>query len=341
MKALVKDLAEPGLWLREVSLPTIGERDLLVKINKTAICGTDLHIYNWDKWSQKTLKLPTVLGHEFCGEIVEMGRSVQSFKVGDRISAEGHITCGNCRNCRTDKRHLCLSTEGIGINRDGAFAEYVSIPAENAFLLPSAINNEIASILDPLGNAVHTALSFNLAGEDVLITGAGPVGLMAVAVAKHVGARRIIITDLNDSRLKLAKTLGATHTVNISQIKLEDFINSMNMDEGVDIALEMSGNPQALQDILEIIRPGGSISLLGILPDDAPVDWQKIIFKGLTLQGIYGRKMFDTWYKMAGMLSGGLDVSPVLTHSFSFDDFEKGFETMKQANCGKVILSWD
>lgn len=341
MKALVKDNAERGLWLRDVETPKTGTNDLLIKISKTSICGTDLHIYEWDKWAQKTIKVPTVLGHEFCGEVVEIGESVQGFKIGDRIAGEGHITCGHCRNCRTDKRHLCSHIIGVGITRDGAFAEYVSLPAVNAFLLPDDITDDVASVLDPLGNAIHTALAFDLAGEDVLITGAGPIGIMAAAVAKHVGARRIVVSDLNDYRLELARKMGATHTVNVSEIPLEEYIKSMHMHEGIDVALEMSGNPKALQSTLKLIRPGASIALLGILPDDAAIDWQKVIFKGLTLKGIYGRKMFDTWYKMAGMLSAGLDISPILTHHFPFEDYEEGFKAMASGKCGKVVLNWN
>jgi threonine 3-dehydrogenase len=341
MKALVKDSAERGLWLRDVETPKIGTNDLLIKISKTSICGTDLHIYEWDKWAQKTIKVPTVLGHEFCGKVVEIGESVQGFNIGDRIAGEGHITCGHCRNCRTDKRHLCSHITGVGITRDGAFAEYVSLPATNAFLLPDDISDDVASVLDPLGNAIHTALAFDLVGEDVLITGAGPIGIMAAAVAKHVGARRIVVSDLNDYRLDLAKKMGATHIVNVSETPLEEFIKSMNMHEGIDVAMEMSGNPKALQSTLNLIRPGASIALLGILPDDAAIDWQKVIFKGLTLQGIYGRKMFDTWYKMAGLLSAGLNINPILTHSYSFEDYEEGFKAMATGKCGKVILDWN
>jgi threonine 3-dehydrogenase len=340
MKALVKTSPEKGLWLKDVDLPTVENNDLLIKVSKTSICGTDLHIYDWDKWAQKTIKVPTVLGHEFCGEVVEIGKSVQGFTLGDRIAGEGHITCGHCRNCRTDKRHLCNHISGVGVTRDGAFAEYVSIPAINAFLLPDNISDDVASILDPLGNAIHTTLAFDLAGEDVLITGAGPIGIMAAAVAKHVGARRVIISDLNDYRLELAKKMGATHTVNVSKTPLEEYVKSIGMLEGVDVGLEMSGNPKALQSILNLIRPGSSIALLGILPDNAAIDWQKVIFKGLTLQGIYGRKMFETWYKMSGMLSDDLDVLPILTHSYSFEDFEEGFKAMSSGKCGKVILDW-
>lgn len=341
MKALVKDSAERGLWLRDVETPKIGTNDLLIKISKTSICGTDLHIYEWDKWAQKTIKVPTVLGHEFCGKVVEIGESVQGFNIGDRIAGEGHITCGHCRNCRTDKRHLCSHIIGVGVTRDGAFAEYVSLPATNAFLLPDDISDDVASVLDPLGNAIHTALAFDLVGEDVLITGAGPIGIMAAAVARHVGARRIVVSDLNDYRLDLAKKMGATHIVNVSETPLEEFIKSMNMHEGIDVAMEMSGNPKALQSTLNLIRPGASIALLGILPDDAAIDWQKVIFKGLTLQGIYGRKMFDTWYKMAGLLSAGLNINPILTHSYSFEDYEEGFKAMATGKCGKVILDWN
>lgn len=341
MKAIVKSRNEKGLWLQDVEMPQVGERDLLLKVKKTSICGTDLHIYDWDKWAQKTVKVPTILGHEFCGEVVEVGKAVKGFKVSDRVAGEGHITCGHCRNCRTDKRHLCNHITGVGITRDGAFAEYVSIPADNAFLLPDEINDETASILDPLGNAIHTALAYSLSGEDVLITGAGPIGLMATAVARFVGARKVLVSDLNDYRLEMAKKMGATHTVHVGKESLEEVIKTMGMDEGIDVGLEMSGNPKALQSIIEVIRPGSPICLLGILPEDASIDWQKVIFKGLVLKGIYGRKMFETWYKMSGLLSGGLNVAPILTHRYHFEDFEKGFEAMASGKCGKVVLSWD
>lgn len=340
MKALVKEKPEKGLKLRKVDLPKISSRDLLVKVLSASICGTDLHIYKWDEWSQKNLAPPVIPGHEFCGEIVDMGSEAEGFKIGDRIAGEGHLTCGKCRNCRSEKKHLCLNVIGLGISRNGAFAEYVSIPAENAFLIPPNISNDLASMMDPLGNAIHTALEYNLAGEDVLITGAGPIGIMAAALCHHVGARRIVISDFNEYRLNLAKKMGATHTVNISEVPLEKFIKEMNMSEGIDIALEMSGSSQALQDILNIVRPGSPVCLLGILPNSAAIDWQKVIFKGLTLRGIYGRKMFDTWYKMIGMLSEGLHVSPILTHRFSFEEYKKAFEIMSSGLSGKVVLTW-
>jgi threonine 3-dehydrogenase len=338
MKALVKEKSTPGLWLREVNKPEIGDLDILVKVKKTSICGTDLHIYKWDRWAEKTIKTPMTIGHEFTGEVVAVGAYVQGFKIGDRISGEGHISCGKCRNCRTTKRHLCLHTQGVGVTRTGCFAEFVSIPAENAFHLPASINDDIAAVLDPLGNAVHTALAFNLVGEDVLITGAGPIGLMATAIAKHVGARRVVVTDMNPYRLELAKQMGATHAVNISKTPLSEFMKTFGALEGFDVGLEMSGQPAALRDMIDTIRPGCPIALLGILPENSPVDWHKIIFKGLTLQGIYGRQMYETWYKMIGMLDSGLDITPVLTHRFAFDDFEQGFDAMGSGMCGKVIL---
>ena len=341
MKSLVKAKAQEGIWLQDVPRPKIGHNDLLIKINKTAICGTDIHIYNWDEWAQKTIPVPMTVGHEFVGVVAEIGSEVQGFKVGDRVSGEGHITCGHCRNCRAGKRHLCRNTVGVGVNRPGCFAEYLSIPAVNAFPLPDDISDDIAAFLDPLGNATHTALSFDLVGEDVLITGAGPIGCMAVAIAKHVGARHVVITDVNDYRLELARKLGATRTVNVQNQKLQGVMDELNMQEGFDVGLEMSGNAQAFRQMIDAMNHGGKIALLGILPPDAAIEWNKVIFKGLFLKGIYGREMFETWYKMVSMLQSGLDISPVLTHHYKVQDFQQGFDVMRSGKSGKVVLDWD
>lgn len=341
MKAIFKESPKSGFVFKDVPMPEISDHDLLLEVTAASICGTDVHIYDFDEWAQKAVKTPLIPGHEFCGRIVEVGKNVTNFKVGQRVSGEGHVTCGVCRNCRSEKRHLCLKVEGIGISRHGAFAEYVSIPAQNAFLLPDEVSDEVASMLDPLGNAIHTALSHPLAGEDVLITGAGPIGAMAAAVCRYVGARRIIVSDLHEYRLEIAKKMGATHCFNVSKKSLHEQISELKMDEGIDFVLEMSGSPYALNDAIELIRPGGGICLLGILPAQAAINWQDVIFKGLNLQGIYGRKMFDTWYRMVAMLSQGLDVNAVLTHRFHFSDFEKAFQTMKSGNCGKVVFSWN
>ncbi|VFQ42621.1 L-threonine 3-dehydrogenase [Desulfoluna butyratoxydans] len=342
MKALSKAKPEAGIWMEEVEVPRPGHNDILIKVKKTAICGTDIHIYNWDEWSQKTVPAPMVIGHEFVGEIVEVGSEVEGYKVGDRVSAEGHITCGYCRNCKAGKRHLCRNTEGIGVNRTGCFAEYIAVPAVNAFRIPHGISDETASILDPLGNATHTALSFDLVGEDVLITGAGPIGIMAVAIARHAGARHVVISDVNDYRLDLARKMGATRAVNVSESNgsIPGTITELGMSEGFDVGLEMSGNPQAFRDMLDALNFGGHIALLGIQPPETAVDWSQIIFKGLKLKGIYGREMFETWYKMSSMLQSGLDISPVITHRFGIDDFQKGFDVMRSGESGKVILEW-
>ncbi len=324
----------------DVPTPQAGHNDVLIKISKTAICGTDIHIYNWDEWAQKTIPVPMHVGHEFVGTIVEVGSEVKGFKPGDRVSGEGHITCGHCRNCRAGRRHLCRNTVGVGVNRPGCFAEYLSIPAFNVFKLPDEITDDVASILDPLGNAVHTALSFDLVGEDVLITGAGPIGIMASAICRHVGARHIVITDVNDYRLDLAKKIGASRTVNVANEKLDDVIPQLGMTEGFDVGLEMSGVPTAFRDMLRTMHHGGRIGLLGIPPGDTAIDWNQVIFKGLVIKGIYGREMFETWYKMASMIQSGLDVTPVITHHFGVDEFQKGFETMRSGQSGKVILDW-
>ena len=340
MKSLVKAKAEKGIWLQDTPEPEVGHNDVLIKIRKTAICGTDMHIYNWDEWSQKTIPVPMVVGHEYVGEVVGMGQEVKGFKVGDRVSGEGHITCGHCRNCRAGRVHLCRNTEGVGVNRPGAFAEYLVIPAFNAFKIPDNISDDLASIFDPFGNAVHTALSFDLVGEDVLITGAGPIGIMAAAVAKHVGARHVVVTDINPYRLELAKKMGATRAVDVSKEDLKDVMNELGMTEGFDVGLEMSGVPVAFRDMLNKMNHGGKIAMLGIPPQDVAIDWNQVIFKGLVIKGIYGREMFETWYKMASLLQSGLDLSPIITHTFSIDDFQKGFDTMGSGHSGKVILDW-
>ena len=340
MKALGKLKAEPGIWMYEASMPEVGHNDVLIKVRKTAICGTDMHIYNWDAWAQKTIPVPMTTGHEFVGEIVGMGSEVTGLLIGQRVSGEGHITCGHCRNCRAGRRHLCRNTVGVGVNREGCFAEYLSIPAINVFPLPDTISDEVASILDPLGNAVHTALAFNLIGEDVLITGAGPIGIMAVAVAKQAGARHVVITDINDYRLSLAQQMGATRAINIQHTSLIDVMKELGMTEGFDVGLEMSGNPVAFNDMLTRMNHGGGVAILGIPPAAAAVDWNQVIFKGLTLKGIYGREMFETWYKMASMLQSGLDVTPVITHHYPVADYQQAFEIMDSGHSGKVILDW-
>lgn len=341
MKALSKLKAEPGIWMTDVPKPELGHNDVMIKIRKTAICGTDVHIYNWDEWSQKTIPVPMVVGHEYIGEIVEIGQEVKGFKIGDRVSGEGHITCGHCRNCRGGRTHLCRNTIGVGVNRPGCFAEYLVIPAFNAFKIPENIPDEIASIFDPFGNAVHTALSFDLVGEDVLVSGAGPIGIMAAAVCRHVGARHVVITDVNDYRLELAKKMGVTRAVNVSRENLKDVMNELGMKEGFDVALEVSGAPAAFQTMLDTMNHGGRIALLGIPPASMATDWSQVIFKGLFIKGIYGREMFETWYKMATLVQSGLDLSPIITHEFSIDDFQKGFDVMRSGQSGKVILNWD
>ncbi len=340
MKALVKRSAEPGIWMENVPMPTISTNEVLIKVEKTAICGTDLHIYNWDEWSQRTIHPPLVIGHEFVGEIVELGLGVHNYSVGDRVSAEGHITCGMCRNCRAGRRHLCTDTKGIGVNRDGAFAEYITVPASNLWLIPDEIPSEIAACFDPLGNATHCALSFTVVGEDVLITGAGPIGIMAAGICRYIGARHIVVTDINDFRLELAGKMGATHLVNVARENLDEAMRAQNIHEGFDIGLEMSGSPEAFNDMLHHMYHGGRVALLGILPAKTLIDWDQVIFKGLHIKGIYGREMFETWYKMTQMVAGGLDLTPVLTHRLAIDDYMVGFETMKSGECGKVVCSW-
>lgn len=341
MKSLMKKKREIGLWMEQVPVPEIGHNDILVRIKKTAICGTDLHIYNWDEWSQKTIPVPMVIGHEFVGVVDKIGSEVEGFKVGDRVSGEGHITCGHCRNCRAGRRHLCRNTFGVGVHRQGCFAEYLAIPAVNAFKLPPDISDDLASIFDPYGNAVHTALSFDLVGEDVLITGAGPIGVMAAAIAKHVGARHVVVSDINEYRLQLAKKAGATYVVNPTQEKFSDVMKKLGMTEGFDVGMEMSGNAQAFQSLLDAMNNGGRVAILGIFPTQVAIDWSTVIFRGLFLKGIYGREMFETWYKMTTMLQSGLDISSVITHHFNVDDFQQGFEVMKKGQSGKVILDWE
>ncbi len=340
MRALVKRHRKPGLWMEEVPIPEPGPDEILIRIKKTAICGTDLHIYNWDQWAQKTVPVPMVTGHEYVGVIEKMGAQVQGYKIGDRVSGEGHITCGYCRNCRAGLRHLCRNTIGVGVNRQGCFAEYLVIPACNAFRIADSIPDEVASIFDPYGNAAHTALSFNLVGEDVLITGAGPIGIMAAAIAKHVGARHVVVTDVNDYRLKLAKDLGATRAVNTSKEQLSDVMRDLGMVEGFDVGLEMSGHAGAFRNMIETMNHGGRIALLGIFPNEVAIDWSQVVFKGLFIKGIYGREMFETWYKMSSMLQSGLNIAPVITHRFSAEDYEQGFKILNEGLSGKVILSW-
>lgn len=340
MKALVKEKAAPGIWMREIPEPEPGPNDVLIRVRKTAICGTDIHIYNWDAWAEKTIPVPMAVGHEFCGVIEAVGSEVRGLEPGDRVSGEGHLTCGHCRNCRAGKRHLCRNTVGVGVNRQGCFAELLVIPASNVFVLPDIITDDIASILDPLGNATHTALSFDLVGEDVLITGAGPIGVMASAICRHVGARHVVITDVNDYRLGLAQKMGATRAVNVAREKLDDVMRELGMQEGFDVGLEMSGNPSAFRDMIRTLHHGGKIALLGIPPGDTAIDWNQVIFKGLVIKGIYGREMFETWYKMAAMLASGLDVTPVITHHFPVSDYRLGFEIMRSGKSGKVILDW-
>ena len=340
MKALVKKEAAPGIWMEDIPEPQVGPNDVLIEIAKTAICGTDMHIYKWDAWAQKTIPVPMAVGHEYAGRIVDVGSEVRGLSVGDRVSGEGHITCGHCRNCRAGRRHLCRNTIGVGVNRPGAFAEYLSLPASNAFKLSEAIPDDIASILDPFGNATHTALSFNLVGEDVLITGAGPIGIMAVSIARFVGARHVVITDVNDYRLELARKMGATRAINVTRGSLDDTMKELEMQEGFDVGLEMSGNPQALRELIRTMHHGGNVALLGIPPDETAIDWNQVIFKGLTLKGIYGREMFETWYKMASLLQSGLKLEPIITHHFAVQEFDQGFQTMGSGKSGKVILDW-
>jgi len=340
MKSLVKAKWEPGIWMHDIPVPEYGVNDVLIKIKKTAICGTDIHIYAWDEWAQATIPVPMTVGHEFYGEIVATGSEVKGLSVGDRVSGEGHITCGFCRNCRAGKRHLCRNTLGVGVNRPGCFAEYLSLPASNVIVLPDNISGDQAAIFDPFGNATHCALSFDLVGEDVLITGAGPIGIMAIAIARHVGARHVVITDVNDYRLDLARKMGVTRAVNIKYEKLSDVMAELGMAEGFDVGLEMSGSPFALNDMMHAMNHGGSVAMLGIPPQETAIDWNQVIFKGLLIKGVYGREMFETWYKMIAMLQSGLSIQPVITHQYSVDEYDHAFQIMASGQSGKVILNW-
>lgn len=339
MRALVKKSAEPGIWMEDVPKPEIGPNEVLVKVEKTAICGTDLHIYKWDEWSQRTIKPGLTIGHEFVGRIAEIGSAVEGYQVGQRVSAEGHIVCGHCRNCRAGRQHLCPNTVGIGVDRNGAFAEYVAVPASNLWPIPDQISSELAAFFDPYGNAAHCALEFDVTGEDVLITGAGPIGIIAAGICKWVGARNVVVTDVNDYRLKLAADMGATRVVNVAKQRLSEVVTDLHL-EGFDVGLEMSGNPSAFDDMLDSMYHGGKIALLGILPKGSGVDWDQIIFKGLTVQGIYGRRMYETWYKMTQMVLSGFPLQKALTHQIPIEDFQQGFDLMASGQCGKVVCSW-
>jgi threonine 3-dehydrogenase len=342
MKALYKKEAKPGIWMKtDAPIPAIGPNDVLIKIKKTAICGTDIHIFKWDEWSQKNVPVGLITGHEYVGVIEKVGSEVKGFKPGDRVSGEGHITCGHCRNCRSGKQHLCIEQKGIGVNRQGAFAEYLSLPSSNVVKIPDEISDDIAAFFDPFGNATHTALSFDLVGEDVLITGAGPIGAMAASICRFAGARHVVITDVNEYRLGLAEKMGATRTVNVKKETLREVMSDLKMTEGFDVGLEMSGSPDAFRQMIDVMRPAGKIALLGIPPGEMSIDWSSVIFKGLTLKGIYGREMFETWHKMISMVQSGLDLTPMVTHRFPVDDFQQAFDTMASGHSGKVILEWE
>jgi threonine 3-dehydrogenase len=341
VKALVKSRAERGLWLEDVPDPKIGINDVLIRVHRTGICGTDLHIYNWDAWASKTIHVPMVVGHEFVGEIVEVGANVKDFHSGQIVSGEGHVVCGRCRNCLAGRRHLCADTKGVGLDRAGAFAEYLALPMSNVWVHPKAIDKDVAAIFDPFGNAVHTALSFPVLGEDVLVTGAGPIGIMAAAVARHAGARYVVITDLNPYRLALASRMGVTQAVNPQEKGLKDVQKELGMHEGFDVALEMSGHPQALRDAIANMAHGGKVAILGIPDKEMSIDWHTVIFSMLTIKGIYGREMYETWYKMNVMLESGLDIRPVITHRFGYRDFEEGFAVMMTGDSGRVVLNWE
>ena len=340
MKALVKRRAERGLWLEEIAEPVIGINDVLVRVRYTGICGTDVHIYEWDEWAQMTISVPMAIGHEFVGEIVAVGANVNDFYPGDIVSGEGHVVCGRCRNCLAGRRHLCASTQGVGVNRPGAFAEFISLPMTNIWRHSPGINQEVAAIFDPFGNAVHTALSFPVLGEDVLITGAGPIGMMAIPVVRHAGARHVVVTDMNPFRLELARKMGATLAVNPDQTPLAEVRKQLGMMEGFDVGLEMSGNGQALRDMIVNMSHGGKIAILGIPAKETMMDWRQVIFNMLTIKGIYGREMYETWYKMSVMLESGVDISPVITHRFAYYDFQQGFDAMISGQTGKVVLDW-
>ncbi|MCY4177121.1 MAG: L-threonine 3-dehydrogenase [Endozoicomonadaceae bacterium] len=340
MKSLAKMQAKPGIWMNEISVPEIGYNDVLIKVKKTAICGTDIHIYNWDEWAQKTIPVGMTVGHEFVGTIVDTGDGVKALSPGQRVSAEGHIVCGYCRNCRAGKRHLCPKTIGIGVNRQGAFAEYISVPASNVYPVPDDISDNLAAIFDPFGNAVHTALSFDLIGEDVLVTGAGPIGIMAALVAQKAGARHVVITDINEYRLNLAKQQGVKHAVNVLNTSPEEVMKSLNMLEGFDIGLEMSGSGAAFNQMLSSMSNGSKIALLGIPEANTVIDWNQVIFKGLIIKGVYGREIFETWYKMTSVIQSGLNLDGIITHHFHVDDYKEAFEVMAGGQSGKVILEW-
>jgi threonine 3-dehydrogenase len=340
MQALIKNRAEPGIWRETVPVPEASTNEVLVRVRMTGVCGTDLHIYNWDDWAQRNIEVPRIIGHEFVGEIAAIGPGVRGFAVGDRVTAEGHVNCGICRNCRAGKRHLCHEAVGIGGGRDGAFAEYLVVPAANLWKVHPDIPPEIGAIMDPLGNAVHTALSFDLIGEDILVTGAGPIGIMAAAVCRFAGARHVVITDINDYRLELANRVSHCRSVNVGRESLDDVVPELKMSNGFDVGLEMSGNPQAFNDMIRHMYHGGHIGLLGFLPPDTEISWDDVIFKGLHLKGIYGREMFETWYKMTQMLRSGLDVAGVITHVFPVDDYHRAFEVVHSGQCGKVLLDW-
>ena len=340
MKALVKSRAEQGLWLEEIAEPSIGINDVLIRVRYTGICGTDVHIYQWGEWAKKTIPVPMAVGHEFVGEIVEVGSNVNDFHPGDIVSGEGHVVCGRCRNCLAGRRHLCAHTQGVGVNRPGAFAEFISLPMTNIWRHDPKIDQEVAAIFDPFGNAVHTALSFPVLGEDVLITGAGPIGIMTIPVVRHAGARHIVITDMNPFRLELARKMGATLAVNPTETPLEEVQTQLRMQEGFDVGLEMSGNPQALRDMIDNMSHGGKIAMLGIPTQEMSIDWRRVIFNMLTIKGIYGREMYETWYKMSVMLESGVDIAPVITHRFAYSDFQKGFDAMISGKTGKVVLDW-
>lgn len=340
MKALVKSKAEPGLWMEEIAEPVTGINDVLVRVRHTGICGTDVHIYEWDDWAQKTIRVPMAIGHEFVGEVVAVGSNVNDFFPGDIVSGEGHVVCGRCRNCLAGRRHLCASSQGVGVNRPGAFAEFISLPMTNIWKHNPGINQEVAAIFDPFGNAVHTALSFPVQGEDVLITGAGPIGIMAIPVVRHAGARHVVITDFNPFRLELARKMGATLAVNPNQVPLPAVQKQLGMLEGFDVGLEMSGNPQALRDMISNMSHGGKIAILGIPVKECVMDWREVIFNMLTIKGIYGREMYETWYKMSVMLESGVDISPIITHRFPCSEFQRGFDAMISGKAGKVVLDW-
>ncbi len=339
MIALVKERPEVGLWMREVPIPAVGKNDVKIKIKKTAICGTDVHIYTWNEWSQHTVKTPMTIGHEYVGEIVEIGENVEGFKIGERVTGEGHVVCGRCRNCLAGRGHLCREAKGVGVNRDGAFAEYLVVPAKNVVKCIDSISDDLYSIFDPFGNATHTALSYEVTGEDVLVTGAGPIGIMAAAIEKFRGARHVVITDINDYRLDLAKKFGVI-TVNTMKEDLKEVMKRLNIKEGFDIGLEVSGSEIAFNQMIDSMENGGRIALLGIGKKDMKINWEKVIFNCLNIRGIYGLQMFETWYKMAAMLEGGLDISPIITHHFDVRDYEKGFEAMISGKSGKVVLDW-